>query len=116
MIQQRQFRKEHEDSHYAAAIFRYEREYSIKVCNHCNFVCVDDKHRAKVERVMSTLNPGMQCVGLMRGRGSEEFEEEVRKCNSLANLRSAAEKHSNFKEESLDSMAPVKVVLSDLFR
>lgn len=48
MIQQRQFRKEHEDSHYAAAIFHYQREYSIKVRDHANFFCIDDKHRAKV--------------------------------------------------------------------
>ncbi len=256
MIQQRQFRKEHEDGHYAAALFRYEREYSVRMRDHCNFVCVDDKHRAKVgepgypvaaaergrrvivarnstfevgdhdftkfsvvpsvalkvdvpedvseswyrgdvvitlkdaafepsspmrhsaelvqtlrsdlkpilflysdggpdhrvtyinvqialialfrrldldylcaartapchswrnpvERVMSTLNLGMQCVGLMRGKGSKEFEQEVKKCNSLASLRSAAAKHSNVKEESLDSMAPVKVLLSDVFR
>ena len=34
MIQQRQFCKEHEDSHYAAAIFRYEREYATRVREH----------------------------------------------------------------------------------
>lgn len=28
-VQQRQFRKEHDDSHYAACIFRYEREYAV---------------------------------------------------------------------------------------
>ena len=29
MVQARQFRKEHEDAHYAAAIFRYMREMAV---------------------------------------------------------------------------------------
>ena len=35
MIQQRQFRKEHCDSHYAAAVFKYMREYATKVREYC---------------------------------------------------------------------------------
>ena len=30
MIQQRQFRKQHPDQHYAAALFRYQREFALK--------------------------------------------------------------------------------------
>lgn len=48
MVQARQFRKEHPDAHYAAAIFRYQREYSIRLRDYCNFVSIDDKHRVKV--------------------------------------------------------------------
>lgn len=39
MIQQRQLRKNHPDSRYAAAIFRYMREYAVKVRDYCSFVC-----------------------------------------------------------------------------
>lgn len=48
MVQARQFRKDHEDMHYAAAIFRYEREYAVKFKEWSLFVCMDDKHRIKV--------------------------------------------------------------------
>ena len=48
MVQARQFRKNHEDSHYAACIFRYEREMAAKFRQHSLFVCMDDKHRVKV--------------------------------------------------------------------
>ena len=59
--QQRQFRKEHEDGHYAAAIFRYEREYETRVREHSNFLCIDDKHRAKVSE------PGFPVAAAERG-------------------------------------------------
>ena len=62
MIQQRQFQKEHEDSHYAAAIFRYEREYASQVREHARFLCIDDKHRAKVGE------PGFPVAAAERGR------------------------------------------------
>ena len=48
MIQQRQWRHEHVDSHYAAACFRYIREYAILVRDFCVFVSLDDKHKIKV--------------------------------------------------------------------
>ena len=50
-----------------------------------------------VERVMSTLNLGLQCVGLMREKGEDEFEKEAAKCNKLSALRDAAKKDSNFQ-------------------
>ena len=43
--------------------------------------------RNPVERLMSILNLGLQCVGLARTEMGEVFEQEVRKCNSLADLR-----------------------------
>ena len=33
---------------------------------------------------MSTLNLGLQCVGLMWEKGDDEFEAEAKKCTSLA--------------------------------
>ena len=35
MVQKRQFRKSHEDEHYASAIVRYLREYVIKLKDYC---------------------------------------------------------------------------------
>ena len=43
--------------------------------------------RNPVERVMSTLNLGLQCVGLERQAGDDRFELEARNCNSLSALR-----------------------------
>lgn len=34
--------------HYAAAIFRYERECAVKFKEYSIFVCMDDKHRIKI--------------------------------------------------------------------
>ena len=48
MVQARQFRKDYEDSHYAAAIFRYQREQAVMLREHSGFICMDDKHRLKV--------------------------------------------------------------------
>lgn len=62
MVQQRQYRKHHEDSHYAAAIFRYERECAIRFKDHSTFLCIDDKHRAKVGE------PGYPVAAVERGR------------------------------------------------
>ena len=48
MVQQRQWRKQHEYSHYAACLFRHEREYTLLVKDHVIFACIDDKHQIKV--------------------------------------------------------------------
>lgn len=48
MVQQRQWRHSHPDQHYAAACYRYMREYSIVLRKVCAFVCLDDKHKIKV--------------------------------------------------------------------
>ena len=47
-IQQRQWRRDHVDSHYAAALFHYMREYALMVRDYCLFVCLNDKHKIKV--------------------------------------------------------------------
>jgi len=41
---------------------------------------------------MSTLNLGLQCVGLMRKEMEPKYEDEAVKCNSLATLRNTAER------------------------
>ena len=71
--------------------------------------------RNPVERVMSTLNLGLQCVGLACHPGDERFEGEVKGCNNMNQLRMKAQKISTFREEALDSIAPVKAVLIEVF-
>lgn len=41
-----------------------------------------------VERIMSIVNHGMQCVGIMREKMGEEFEKSVVSCKNLKGLRS----------------------------
>ena len=62
MVQQRQWRRHHVDSHYASASFHYMREYSITVREYCVFVCLDDKHKIKVGE------PGYAVAATERGR------------------------------------------------
>ena len=48
MIQGRQFCQSHINCHYASALFRYEKCFSLKYRNFVSFVCMDDKHTCKV--------------------------------------------------------------------
>ena len=61
MVQQCQWRHSH-DAHYAAAIFRYMREYAQTLRDFCAFVCLDDKHKVKVGE------PNCPVVAAERGR------------------------------------------------
>ena len=47
-VQQCQWRKEHEDAHYAACLFCYEREYAVLMRSHSIFACIANKHRVKI--------------------------------------------------------------------
>ena len=71
--------------------------------------------RNPVERIMSTLNLGLQSVGLAREAGDERFEAEARNCNSLKDLRRAAEKRTEFRDKALTSIQPVKALLNSIF-
>ena len=62
MVQSRQFRKTHEDMHYASAVFRYEKEFCIKYRQYCNLLCVDDKHKLKIGE------PGFPVATVERGK------------------------------------------------
>ena len=65
---------------------------------------------------MSIINIGLQAIVLARRVMSEEMEVEVEKCNSMKALRAVAERKPTFKESSLDSIAPVKILLTDIVR
>ena len=60
---------------------------------------------------MSTLNLGLQCIGLMRQEMDPTFKAEAKKYNSLAKLRDAARRVVDFKTTALDSVAHVKSLL-----
>ena len=62
MVQAKQFRKSHPDEHYAAALFRYMREFAVKFKTVTEMVCLDDKHRMKVGE------PGYPVAAVERGR------------------------------------------------
>ncbi len=62
MIQARQFRHQHADAHYASALFRYLKEFSLKYHHDTSFVCMDDKHSMKVGE------PGYPVAAVERGR------------------------------------------------
>ena len=62
MVQQRQFRKSHPDEHYAAAIFRYIREFAIMHKEISTFACLDDKHKIKIGE------PGFPVAAVERGK------------------------------------------------
>ena len=68
-----------------------------------------------VERIMSVLNLGLQCVGLARSEMPEEFEKEVSKCNNLSKLRKIPSRVEGFRETVADSLSPVKVLLGSVF-
>lgn len=68
--------------------------------------------RNPVERIMSVLNLGLQCVGLARAEMGEEFESIVKKSNSLAELRQHLKSH---KGDVKDSLSPVIIQLHSLF-
>ena len=72
--------------------------------------------RNPVERVMSTLNLGLQCIGMMRKAGSELFEKEMTQCDNMKALRRMAEKRKEFKDDLLDSVESVKVLLTQMFQ
>ena len=58
-VQQRQWRKQHEDAH---CLFRYEREYAVLIRNHSTFACIDDKHRIKVGEPVASAERGRQVI------------------------------------------------------
>ena len=72
-------------------------------------------YKNPVERIMSVLNLGLQCVGLARAQMSDSFEREVAKCNTLSELRMIATKKDGFVSVVQDSLSPVKVLLSQIF-
>ena len=78
-MQQRQWRKEHEDAHYAACLFPYERKYAVLMRSHSNFACIDDKHRVKIGELdapVASAEQGRQVIvhsGMQLQAADHEF-------------------------------------------
>lgn len=51
------------------------------------------------ERVMSILNIGLQNCALERSKGDDDTESDIRKCGSMADLRTMAVKKPNLKKK-----------------
>ena len=82
------------------------------LCACCTAPC--HSWRNPVERIMSIINLGMQCVGLMMKEVGKEWEGLLTKCNSLTQLRQAAKKTPALVGEVIDSIAPVKILLASI--
>lgn len=63
---------------------------------------------------MSIVNLGFQCIGLARKEMVAKFERKASKAKSLKDLRHLAEKEPGFRESAVDSMASVKVKLTQI--
>ena len=72
-----------------------------------------DSYRNHVERIMSIFNIGLQAIALAQREMPQEIVE-VEKCNSMKALRAVAERNQSLKEASLDSIVPVKAVLTNI--
>ena len=67
-----------------------------------------------VERVMSILNLGLQCIGLMRKECTPSAEAGLKNCNSLKQIRSAVASEPSLAGEIVESIEPVKLLISEL--
>ncbi|GBB89518.1 hypothetical protein RclHR1_16200004 [Rhizophagus clarus] len=76
MVQTRQLRYDYEDAHYASALFYYQKEMNSSR----SFL------EKPVKCIMSILNLGLQCVGLMCNEMSEELEKIMKRCNSMDDI------------------------------
>ena len=70
--------------------------------------------RNPVERIMSVVNLGLQCVDLARGEMDEENERLVAKAGTMKELRKLSLKQPGLKEAVVDSVASDKVRLSQV--
>ncbi|PKY18698.1 hypothetical protein RhiirB3_492222 [Rhizophagus irregularis] len=69
-----------------------------------------------VERIMSILNLGLQCIGLMRTEMDKEFEELIKCCNSMEDIRNKAKEEPHLKEQFLNSLFPTIELMENLIK
>ena len=67
------------------------------------------------ERIMSILNVGLQNVALERSSCSDAVEQKLRRCNSMANIRTAATKQPDLREAWVESVEPVLSLIRNRF-
>ena len=54
------------------------------------------------ERIMSIINLGLQCVGIMRKEMTPETEASIASCNNMAQLRKVGESKPDLVQDSID--------------
>jgi hypothetical protein len=64
-----------------------------------------------VERVMSIINLGLQSVGVMRAKGSENLERALEKCSSLKKIHMEC---ASYTEDIKLSLLPTQDLISDV--
>ena len=69
-----------------------------------------------VERIISILNLGLQCISLICQEMNIESEEIMSQCNSMNDIRKASEKTPNLKEKLKESLNPTITLLNDVFQ
>ena len=67
------------------------------------------------ELIMSLLNIGLQAVGIMREKKSDQFEAALKSANSMEDIRKIATKTEKFKEEFISSMLPPIELIKSTF-
>lgn len=73
-----------------------------------------NSYRNPVERVMSSLNLGLQAVGMMRQKMLEEFERLIHCCNSMKEIRAAVSKNPSLEGAFNDSLQPTMCLLTEV--
>ena len=64
-----------------------------------------------VERIMSIVNLGLQCIGIARKKVSTEAEKHIASCKNLKELRANC---SEFKKDIEESIAPAKELIASV--
>ena len=68
------------------------------------------------ERVMATLNFGLQNASFARVRMTDESESRIKSANSMAGIRAVADEHPDVRNDWKESIGPVKEHVERRFR
>lgn len=74
----------------------------------------ENSYRNPVERIMSVINLGLQSIGIMRQKMSDENEKLICNGNSMEEVRKAAAKNPGLKGAFADSMQPATCLLTEV--
>jgi len=65
---------------------------------------------------MSTLNLGLQCIGLMRNKMDEDFETIIKNCNSMDDIRNESKMYPSIIDELHTSLQPTIELMEDIIK
>jgi len=81
----------------------------------CARIAPSQSYHNPAERVMSTLNLGLQNVALERPRMSPQFELQVKSLSTLKSIRNAAERSKQLKTAYQSSMEEPVTFITERF-